>query len=63
MQFTHAGNDGVASLITNIGLKSGVFLGKAIERLGHIVLGLVVFGDNGQGDDWFRNIHGSHGQV
>jgi hypothetical protein len=58
MEFAHTGDDRIAGFFAHIGAKGRVFLGKAVQGLGHVDFRLVVLGDNGQRDHRFRHIHG-----
>ena len=63
MQLAHAGDNRFVGLVVDIGLEGRVLLGKPVQGLGHIALGLVVDRPDGQGNHRGRYVHGTHGPV
>jgi len=60
VQFSHAADDGLPRLFFQVGLKGGIFLGKAGQGLAHTHLGLLISGLDGKRNDRRWHMHGSH---
>ncbi|KAF5048383.1 hypothetical protein DSECCO2_450710 [anaerobic digester metagenome] len=63
VQFTHALDDGLVGLGIDVAAECGIFLGKAVESLAHIVGSLLVHRLDGQRNNRVGNKHGGEGVV
>ena len=60
VKFAHTLDDGFAGFLVHFHLESGVFLGEAVQSLGHVVQVVAVLGFNHEFDHGVRHVHRSH---
>ena len=63
VQFSHAGDDGLARFRIRIGAEGGILLGKLRKRLRKLFLAGLGFGLDSDADDGLREIHGFHKEL